>query len=243
MEQILDRYEVLGHLGRGGTADVLRVRDRAFSGRVLAFKRCHSTEQASQLTEEFHALRYVQHPNLPTIYDFHADAGEWRAGYSLEEVSGETADKAVIVGDMRGTVDVMKDVLRVLAHIHARGYTHSDLHPHNIIVHSYSSKHTVVKVLDLSPTHSSPNAQSALPYLAPERLAGASPSPASDLYSVGVVMHRLLTGNLPYPNYPHIEDNEIPQSSERLGVLSPLVMSLLSQRPESRPKSAMAHRY
>ena len=88
MHLILDRYEVLKTLGRGGMADILHVKDRALSNQPVALKRCHNASLNPQLVREFFTLRSVQHPSLPTVFDFHSDLGDGRAGYTLEVVNG-----------------------------------------------------------------------------------------------------------------------------------------------------------
>ncbi len=236
MDVLLDRYEVLGQLGSGGLAEILRVRDRAVPGRILALKRQHAHIQSSELLNEFLALAQVQHRNLPTIYDYHDDVGDGRPGYTLEEVDGDTADKvAARIGPDR-VPEIATGLLRALAHIHARGLTHGDLHPHNLIVRERADA-LDVKVLDLSPGTPRSGGMSALPFLAPERLEGLPPSPASDLFSVGVTLHRLLTGSLPYPDYPHIPESGA-EGADALGALRDVVLQLMSKKPDQRPADA-----
>ena len=234
MDVLLDRYEVLGPLGSGGLAEILRVRDRAVPGRVVALKRQHAHIAHGELLAEFTALARVQHPNLPTIYDYHEDLGDGRPGYTLEEVVGETADRAVAASGPDSVPEIAAGLLRALAHIHSRGLTHGDLHPHNLIV----GEARRVKVLDLSPGTPRSGGMAALPYLAPERLEGEAPSPRSDLFAVGVTLHRLLTGALPFPDYPHLTDDAKPAGGDALGPWKAIISALLERRPEERPPQA-----
>ena len=234
---LADRYEIIGTLGSGGLARVLRVRDRAVAGRILALKQAHRAADAPELLAEFLALGRVQHPNLPTLHDFHEDLGEGRPGYTLDEVSGETADVHVERAGPGVLPDVLAGVLRALASIHSRGLAHGDVHPHNIIVDALGS---TVKLLDLSPASERGAARGALPYQSPERLEGSPPSVAADLFAVGVTLHRLLCGELPFPDYPAVAREVAPVGAARLGPWRDLVCDLLRRRPAERPADAAA---
>ncbi|MFT7624297.1 MAG: serine/threonine-protein kinase PknK, partial [Myxococcota bacterium] len=113
------------------------------------------------------------------------------------------------------------------------------LHPHNVIVDraDLPDAPLVVKVLDLAPGTPRSGGMAALPFLAPERLEGVAPSAASDLFSIGVTLHRLLTGALPYPDYPHMPE-EGPDNREALGAWADLVSALMSRNPADRPRRA-----
>ena len=233
MDLLGDRYEVLALLGSGGLGDVHRVRDRAVPGRVLALKRRRPGAPSGELLAEFVALSRVQHPNLPAIHDFHDDLGEGREGYTLEEVSGETADRAAD-RDPAIVPDIAAGVCRALAHIHARGLVHGDVHPRNILV----GPGGVVKLLDLSPSSAGVGGRSALETTAPERLTGGGATVATDLYSLGVTLHRLMTGVMPYPDFPQLPPGGRPEGESRLGAYAEVVLSLLAARPEERPTRA-----
>ena len=256
METILDRYEVVGSLGSGGTADVLAVRDRARGGQVVALKRLRAGAERGAdsrrlaLLDEYLCLAGLRHPNLPQVHDFLAStstdsAGPRRPAYTLERVLGETVDVVAdaLDGKLNAVVGVGLGLLRALATLHGRGLIHGDLHPSNLLVDGgiaaaklalaspdpLDAVASLVRLLDLTPGDS--GAFGALPFVAPERLEGGPATPASDLYSLGVILHRLATGVLPYPNYPVLGPIV---GEDRLGALHDLVLSLLgpsSHRP------------
>ena len=148
MSLIADRYEVLGTLGSGGVAEVLRVSDDAIPGRQIALKVAREPSFNTELSNEFLALSRVQHPNLPQVFDFLPNAKDGCAAYTLEEVVGDTADVAVGAADHNTITSIATGLLRALAHIHASKLVHGDVHPHNVI---YDAETDVVKLLDLTP--------------------------------------------------------------------------------------------
>ena len=248
MDLLLDRYEVLGTLGSGAQAEVLRVRDRQRGGRVVALKRARAP---GRLLDEVECLRSLRHPNLPEIYDVHADTGDGRAAYTLEVVEGEALDTVAEQVGAAAVPGLLLGLLRALAAIHARGLVHGDLHPRNVLVsggaaglrsalsavsESAAAVEAVagtVRLLDVAPDAA--QAFGALPFVAPERLEGGPATPASDCFSVGVLLHLLVAGALPYPDYPAMTGE--PAGASRLGNFGPLVRSMLDAAPR-RPQSA-----
>ena len=228
-----DRYQVLGTLGSGGVADVLRVADRAFPGRVLALKRARHAASNGALLDEFRALCTSRHPNLPEPGEFHADLGDGTAGYTLEEVHGDAADRAVERHGTEIVPEVVAGILRALAALHARGVAHGDVHPRNVLVGGTPGA-LGVTLLDPGAT-----GVGALLFTSPERLAGEPcDGVSSDLFAVGVVLHRLVTGTVPFPDYPYLPADGALAHADRLGALEPLVSNLLARHPKDRPRSA-----
>jgi len=241
VQVIGDRYEVIQLLGSGGVADVFRVRDRTRAGKTIALKRPRNAHLNASLHAEYCTLAEAQHPHLVSVFDYHADLGDGMPGYTLEEVGGQPADQVADDLGQSAVEPIAVALLRAVAHIHAQDLTHGDIHPFNILVgiENGSKARTVtsVKLLDLVPNRPT-DAFGALPFMAPERITGTNSSPASDLFSVGVTLHRLLTGVLPFPNYPAQFDSARPKHSDKLGVWAPLVCSLLHKEPTMRPLRA-----
>lgn len=242
MHLLGDRYEVIESLGSGGLADVFRVRDHHCSDRIVALKRPRDASLNHQLHREFLSLSRVQHPNLPAVYDFHSDLGSGMPGYTLEVAMGQSADVVADRVGFHAVYDIAVGLLRAIAHIHAQGLVHGDIHPYNVMVATDIDdgveQVTSVKLLDLT-SDPSENAIGALPFMAPERLEGQAGSPACDLFSIGVTLHRLLTGGLPYPNYPAEFAGIEPTQVDKLGNWRSLVTSLLSALPKDRPLRAL----
>ena len=254
------RYRLLAQLGEGGMGLVYRARDTTLS-RDVALKtlRAWAPNDLYQLKKEFRALSSLLHPNLVQLYDLvvHGDdcffTMELIQGVDLLRHVRRPADAA---GPSWHDVDEdrLRDSFRQLATglhaLHGFGRVHRDVKPANVLVandgrvvlldfglastlSSQMSRHSRIGVVD-----------GTLAYMSPEQAVGADVSPASDWYSMGLVLYEALTGRLPFegpalvsamerthatPRPPQEVASEIPRD------LAALTMELLRTKPEDRP--------
>jgi serine/threonine protein kinase len=209
MQTILSgRYEILSHLGRGGMAIVYHSRDLNLQ-REVAIKVLHDpfiedpTFQASFL-QEARAAANLSHPNIVTIFDFGFDTGRY---FIVMEYIPGTDLKTMIRNE--GALTVSKAVVLMIqicagvGYAHRAGLIHCDLKPQNILVASDGR----AKITDFGISRALANIQAneytdtvwgSPLYLAPEQAAGSPPSPASDVYSLGVTFFEMLAGVLPF---------------------------------------------
>jgi transcriptional regulator with GAF, ATPase, and Fis domain len=262
--RINGRYTVVGALGAGSHGAVFRVRDSQSEEDELALKLLRPGQDHALLRWEFDQLRQLAHPHLaPVIEVDSVDAVEGGqqdavvpgaffftqrlvAGLAAHEARHQVEGLAALepwVARVGGIV------ARVLAYLHGRGIVHRDVKPSNIIVGQEPGE---VYLMDLALATSSltpaTNAAGSLAYMAPEALRGA-PEAASDLFSLGVTLYELLTGQRPFG------DGVDPSSTVRAllggqfqplthrlpGVnvqLAQLVDSLLAPEPRQRPGPA-----
>jgi tetratricopeptide (TPR) repeat protein len=199
-------------LGRGGMGSVWlgRRSDGKFEGRVaikLLDRRGLGRDAAEQIRHEASVLARLSHPHIALLFD----AGVRENGQPyliLEYIEGERIDRYCSVHQLplAARLRLFLGVLDAVAHAHAHLVVHRDLKPSNVLV----TPDGVVKLLDfgvaaLQPLRetqaSSPTegAQALTPgYAAPEQLRGQPVSAASDVYSLGVLLHVLVTGQHPY---------------------------------------------
>jgi serine/threonine-protein kinase len=209
MTVIADRYLLGDVLGMGGMARVVAAYDQAL-GRDVAIKLIHDAyagDPASRerLLREARAAAGLHHPSIVAVYDVGESDG--RPFIVMERVTGGTLADRLRDG-RRLSVDeaiaVADAALAGLQAAHAHGLAHRDIKPSNILLLGSGG----VKIADFGIAKSLAEAAGGLTgtgqilgtprYLAPERALGQPATPASDLYSVGVVLYECLTGEAPF---------------------------------------------
>ncbi|HWE59801.1 MAG TPA: protein kinase [Solirubrobacteraceae bacterium] len=258
-EVLVERYELLEVLGRGGMGVVYRARDRVLD-RVVAVKmlpldRAQDSTAVARFEREARAAAALSHRNIVAVFDFGADAEtrfivmEYLRGQSLAELVHEQG--AIAVGE---AVEIIAQVAEALAAAHAAGIVHRDIKPANVMV----DDHGHVKVLDFGIarlTSGTSLTQTAMvigsaAYLAPELIRGTSADARSDIYAIGCVLYELLAGQPPFTGelaaaVLHQHNTAAPAPLTRLNPAVPaaldgLVQSMLAKEPSDRPQDADA---
>lgn len=203
-------YCLISPLGCGGMGSVWLAErsDGAFQRRV-ALKLPHlgwSGTLAERMARERDILASLEHQNIARFYDAGVDQ-LGRPYMAMEYVEGQPIDsycRERALG-LRETLALMLDVIRAVAHAHARLVVHRDIKPGNILVSADGSAHLldfgVAKLLDnaADPAHTQFAGRALTPdYAAPEQIKGEPVSTATDIYSLAVVCYELLTGTRPY---------------------------------------------
>ncbi|NYD50903.1 serine/threonine-protein kinase [Actinomadura luteofluorescens] len=245
-ERLGGRYRIERPLGAGGMATVWRavdtVLDRAVAVKVP--KDGGPEEFSRRLRQEAQAAAALTHPGITGVYDY----GEHRVGRNeaprresrripyvvMELLDGESLAVRLSRGPLpwREAAGICARVADALAAAHDAGIVHRDIKPGNVYLTPAE-----VKVLDfgIAFTGTAGGPVMGTPaYMAPELVSGTSPTPAADVYSLGVVLHECLTGAPPTPS-----------SSFRKGTpdeVAALCRDCLSPDPGARPTAAEAAR-
>jgi eukaryotic-like serine/threonine-protein kinase len=205
---IADRYELEELVGTGGMSSVFRARDRQLERRV-AIKILHERyiddpEYVDRFRREARAVARLSHPNIVTVIDRGEDEG--RQYIVFEHVEGENLKEFVARSGrlpVRRAVELALSIAEGLAFAHGHGLVHRDVKPQNVLLSSEGD----VKVTDfgiarsLDVEHGLTQTGTVLgtsEYLAPEQASGKPVSPATDVYSLGVVLWELLVGDVPF---------------------------------------------
>lgn len=200
-----DRYEIMGRIGTGGMADVYKGRDHKLN-RYVALKVLKREFREDELfvkkfQSEAQAAAGLMHPNIVNVYDVGEDRGLYFM--VMELVEGITL-KEYIQKKVRLTPkEVISITLQVCAGIeaaHNNGIIHRDIKPQNIMI----SKEGKVKVTDFGIAKAttsntiSTNAMGSVHYTSPEQARGGFSGIRSDIYSLGITMFEMITGELPF---------------------------------------------
>jgi serine/threonine protein kinase len=205
---IADRYELEELVGTGGMSSVFRAHDNQLDRRV-AIKILHEhyaadPEYLERFRREARAVARLSHPNIVTVIDRGNDGG--RQYIVFEHVDGENLKELVLRAGrlpVRRALELALAVADGLAFAHDHGLVHRDVKPQNVLL----SNEGEVKVTDfgiarsLHMDHGVTQTGTVLgtgEYLAPEQASGRPVSPATDVYSLGVVLWELLAGDVPF---------------------------------------------
>lgn len=219
-ETIADRYRVVRWIASGGMGDVYEVEDALTQTRVALKTLCArpavTPELVERLRRELVLARRIQHASVCRVYDLgqhQADPASPSLGFlTMELLHGETLASCVLREgplEPRRAKEVIEPILEGLAALHEAGILHRDLKADNIFLarEAEGAERVVITdfgvALDLATAEEGGLTRSGvvvgtLEYASPELLEGKPLTPPSDLYSVGVVVHEMLTGRRPF---------------------------------------------
>ena len=203
------RYEVQQKIGVGGMADVYRGKDTLL-GRPVAIKILHQNFGSDQdfvarFKREAQAAGKLNHPNVVSMYDVGFDQGfhyiimEYVSGCTLKEYIQHHGAQVTVQEAVKITVAIAEG----LEHAHMMGIVHCDVKPHNILITDSGR----VKVTDFGIARAINSATTMMytnsvmgsaHYISPEQASGKSINVSTDIYSLGVVLYELLTGEVPF---------------------------------------------
>ena len=250
------RYLIVRKLGAGGMANVYLAEDQELGRRValkmLNDRHAHDEQFVERFRREAKNAAGLSHPNIVSIYD----RGEAEGTYyiAMEYLDGRTLKELLIRNGPTPTpiaIDYARQILAAVAFAHRNGIVHRDIKPHNVMVGADGR----LKVTDFgiarSGTSQMTEAGSIIgtaQYLSPEQARGATVDQTSDLYSVGIVLYEMLTGEVPFSGdtpveiaMKHLSTVPRPPSELRPEVshdLDSIVLRALAKEPGERYASA-----
>ncbi len=215
-DSMLEGYEILEDLPRGGQAMVHKAIQKA-TKRTVALKVLLQGPYASpraryRFEREVDLAASLQHPNIVTIYDSGIAQGQYY--FAMEYIEGKPLDQYVQTAELsvRETMAIFNKICSAVVYAHQRGVMHRDLKPSNILVDANSEPHILdfglAKLTDSSEQVTQETVMTSIPgkiigtlaFMSPEQASG-QPSAIdmrTDVYSLGMVLYRVLTDNFPY---------------------------------------------
>ncbi|WIM94740.1 serine/threonine-protein kinase [Actinoplanes oblitus] len=258
------RYRLVERLGAGGMSVVWRGFDEVL-GRQVAVKVLPPSTSADpsfrrRLRAEAQAAARLSHPHITNVYDYGEATtvdGEPVPYVVMELVDGESL--AAVLSRVRtlpwdAAVRISADVAAALAAAHARGIVHRDVTPANVMLTSSGAKVVdfgISALIGENDTDPDGSLLGTPAYLAPERLEGGQVSPATDVYAVGLLIYRMLIGQLPWDvgtttallrAHQYTEPEPLPPVDGLPAEVDALIGRCLEKRPADRPPTAeVAH--
>lgn len=254
-----DRYRLIEQIGSGGMAVLYKAQDLEL-GRMVAIKVLRPSlvgdpEFLVRFKREARSAANLSHPNIVTVHDVGQD-GPKTHYIVMEYVPGQNLKQLIRAKgafEVDAALAIIVEVCKGVGYAHRAGLIHCDVKSQNILVTPDNS----IKVTDfgiaraLSPTQSeelddvvwgSPH------YFSPEQAAGEAPTPASDVYSIGIVLFELLTGALPFTgdDYRALAMAHFTQEAPSIMSVNPalpqeldrIIRKVLSKEPAARYRTA-----
>jgi serine/threonine protein kinase len=255
-----ERYEMRGLIGSGGMADVYLAHDnilgRDVALKLLKARYAENEELLERFRRETKSAASLSHPHIVYVFD----GGETEDGtyyIAMEYLPGGTLNDHIL---KRGALppwmvaEVALQIAKALRAAHARGIVHRDVKPHNILItdsgHVKVADFGIARAAEATTISDLGEILGSAKYMSPEQAVGERVGPASDLYSLGVVLYEMLTGRVPFeveipndvairhaggpPPRPKEVNCEVPEA------LGTITMRLLATDPDDRYGSAAA---
>ena len=253
-----DRYVLSALLGAGGMAEVFlahdRLLDRDLALKILRDEYAKDEGFVGRFRKEARSAAALSHPNVVQVYD-QGCAEDGRHYITMEYVPGGslrdlTLERGVL--DPAEAARLASQVAEALGTAHERGIVHRDIKPQNVLLDEAGDAKVADFGIAVAASRTSTSGTNQVfgtaTYMSPEQAMGEQVAPASDLYSLGVVLYEMLTGSVPFeaegalatamkhvteqPLSPRERNPSIPEAMDAL------VMGLLSKNPEDRYHSA-----
>ncbi len=241
-------FQVQKELGRGGMARVYLAVQQKF-GRLVALKVVsgeftQDTKFRERFIRESRINARLTHPNIVQVYD--VGTHESSLFLVMEYLRGGDLNQRLEQG-MRLTelVNVVKDMCRALDYAHGKGFVHRDIKPENILFREDGSAvltdFGIAQIADSNATLTQAGTVVGTPqYMSPEQASGRELDGRSDIYSLGVVLFKMLTGDVPFKadsavsvGIKHLQE-PVPKLPNYLKAFQPVIDSCLAKRPDQR---------
>jgi eukaryotic-like serine/threonine-protein kinase len=253
-----NRYRLIEQIGSGGMAVIYKAQDmelgRLVTVKVLRPSLVSDPEFLMRFKREAQAAANLSHPNIVIVYDVGQD-GPKTHYIVMEYVPGQDLKKLIRARssfEVDEALAIIIEVCKGVGYAHRAGLVHCDVKPQNILV----TPDNRIKVTDFgiarALTGAAPQVEDMVwgspHYFSPEQAAGETPTPASDVYSVGVVLFELLTGRLPFTgsDYQALAMAHLKEQPPSILDLNPalppeldkIIRKVMSKEPSARYRTA-----
>src|SRR5258706_9344074 len=254
------RYEIVGELGRGAMGVVYKAMDPVI-GRTVAVKTIRLSEQGtgvsgtellSRFQTEARAAGLLTHPNIVVVFD----AGEEDGLYyiTMELVEGKSLQALLDGGHafpLPRTLRIMEQTCSALQFAHERNVIHRDIKPANLMLTADDTVKVTdfgtAKILQFGTVQQTAHVMGTPSYMSPEQVKGRAVDGRSDIFSLGVMLYEMVTGEKPFPGqnittviYKIVNEDPVPPRQINPSIhagISAVVMRALEKEPDQRYQS------
>ena len=252
----ISHYQILDKLGEGGMGVVYKAEDTKLERTVaLKFLPAHllgNEEVRKRFEREAKAAAALHHPNICPVYEI--DEVEGKSFIAMAFLEGESLDKQIAQGPLKldQMLAIGQQIAGGLEAAHKKGIFHRDVKPENVIVND--SGHVTVmdfglaKLTEASRLTQAGETMGTVAYMSPEQTEGSGTDHRTDIWSLGVVLYEMITGQQPFKGdyekavqYSILNERAEPLTALRTGVpmnLERVVEKCLSKSPDERYQSA-----
>jgi serine/threonine protein kinase len=251
------RYEIVGELGRGAMGVVYKATDPVI-GRAVAVKTIRLSEEGTGLSRpellsrfqtEARAAGLLTHPNIVVVFD----AGEEDGLYyiTMELVEGKSLQALIDAGHafpLPRVLRIMEQACSALHFAHERNVVHRDIKPANLMLTPDDTVKVTdfgtAKILQFGTVQQTAHVMGTPSYMSPEQVKGRAVDGRSDIFSLGVLLYEMITGEKPFPGqsittviYKIVNEEPVPPNQLNPSIhpgISAVVMRALSKEPETR---------
>ena len=209
------RYRLLAIVASGGMATVYKAQDtqlnRMVAIKMLRDRYARDPEFVQRFNEEAQAAANLNHPNIVTIFDVGQDKanGTERHYIVMEFLEGHDLKQTIREHQINGQRFEVEDVVKIIRQIcegvgyaHKRGLVHCDMKPQNVIIspdgHAEVADFGIARAYTATLNQRDEVVWGTPQYFSPEQATGTVPTPASDVYSIGIMLYEMLAGKLPF---------------------------------------------
>ena len=256
-QKINNRYEIVKSIGEGGMANVYLANDtilnRKVAVKVLRGDLSNDDKFIRRFQREALSVSNLSHPNIVEVYDVGEEEGSHYI--VMEYIEGKTLKQLLKKREsltLTEVIDIMTQLTDGIAHAHESYIIHRDIKPQNIMIEDDGrikiTDFGIAMALNATQLTQTNSVMGSVHYLPPEQASGKGATIKSDIYSLGILMYELLTGNVPFKGDNAVEialkhmkdkipsvrkqDPSIPQDVENI------ILKAAAKNPRNRYDSA-----
>lgn len=256
-QKINDRYEIIKTIGEGGMANVYlaqdTILDRKVAVKVLRGDLASDDKFIRRFQREALSVSNLSHPNIVEVYDVGEEDGSHYI--VMEYIEGKTLKQLLKKREsltLTEVIDIMTQLTDGISHAHESYIIHRDIKPQNIMIEDDGrikiTDFGIAMALNATQLTQTNSVMGSVHYLPPEQASGKGATVKSDIYSLGILMYELLTGNVPFKGDNAVEialkhmkdkipsirkqDPSIPQSVENI------ILKACAKNPRNRYDAA-----